>query len=342
MAVDLHEACEVLPGVWRAGAEMTSRPYRISTNVYAVIGDGESILVDTGWWTGVATTHLDALLGIARREQAPVREVFITHAHRDHSGYAGYLSGRMPDGGHVLLHRREESTVAAMRNFQGLPDRASAVAWYRRQGFPDAMAEAIVDTKMPDHPLSVDAIEWCTDGDVIEVGRRRLRVIGTPGHTPGHAALFEEATGALFCGDALLPRGHGNPHVTVRPFTEPDPLTDYVRGLTSLADLDVRVCLPGHGPLVHDPPALIGAHLDYVDAKIAALRDVLDDEPRTAFELASRLRWRGGRKSFGELVNDEWFLAFADTLARISRAVTLGWAQRELRDDGIPVHRAVR
>lgn len=342
MVAELHEPEEVLPGIWRAGAEMISTPYRISTNVYAVVGDGESLFIDTGWWMGVATAHLDALLEVARRSRAPMGEVFITHAHRDHSGFTDYLGARLPADGRVRLHRAEQPTVAAMSDYQGLPDRASAVDWYRGLGFPEQTADAIVDTKMPDLPMPTESIRWCEEGEILTVGGRSLRVVGTPGHTPGHASLFEEATGVLFCGDALLPRGHGNPHVTVRPFTAPDPLTDYVRGLTALGDLDVRVCLPGHGPAVDDPAALIRAHLDYVDAKVASLREVLDDRPSSAFELASRLRWRGGRKSFGELVNDEWFLAFADTLARISRAVTLGWAARELREDGVPVYVAVR
>lgn len=342
MTVDVAQVSEVLPGVWRADAEMMSSPYRISTNAYAVVSDGQALVVDTAWWAGVGTTHLDALLDIVEREDAVVREVFVTHAHRDHSGYSGYLAERLPANGRVRLHEAERPTVAAMRNYQGLPDRASAVDWYRRRGFPDDVAQLIVDTKMPDLPMSVGAVEWCEEGEVLTVGRRDFRVVGTPGHTPGHAALFEEATGILFCGDALLPKGHGNPHVTVRPFTSADPLTDYVSGVRGLGALDVRVCLPGHGPAVDDPSALIRAHLDYAHVKVSALRDVLDDRPRSAYDVASRLRWRGGRKRFDELVNDEWFLAFADTLARISRAVTLGWAERLTGDDGVPVYRAVR
>jgi len=41
------------------------------------------------------------------------------------------------------------------------------------------------------------------DGDVVELGDRRLTVLHTPGHTAGSACLFEEAAGTLFSGDAI-------------------------------------------------------------------------------------------------------------------------------------------
>lgn len=337
---DLLSVAEVLPDIWRTGAPMTSKPYEISTNAYAIVGDGSSLLIDSAWWLEVPAMHLDELLDILEQRGAPATGVFLTHAHRDHSGFAGYLTQRLAPGAAVLLHDRERPTVDAMTDYQGLPDRDAAVQWYLSMGFPVDRAASIVDTKMPDRPMSASALEWCAEGQELEVGGRRLRVVGTPGHTPGHAALFEDATGVLFSGDALLPRGHGNPHVTVRPFTSPDPLTDYIAGLEALRGLGARVCLPGHGPVVQDPAALIDAHLAYVETKMTAVRAALTAEPQTPFEIASRIAWRGGRKRFADLVNDEWFLAFGDALARIRRAETMGCAVSEDHVDGVRRYRA--
>jgi len=331
---------EVLPGVWRVEASMSAVSDGITTNAYLVQGCGESVMVDTAWWVGVDSAHVDALVQRAEDAEAPVSRVFLTHAHRDHSGFAEYLSERGDEPLPVSLHRAEQPTVAAMYDFQGLPDRDAAVRWYCGFGFPLVEAASIVDTKAPDHPLAARAFHWCENGEVLVVGGRRLRVVPTPGHTPGHAALFDEDAGILFSGDAMLPRGNGNPHVTVRPFTAPDPLTDYVDGLRALRDLEIRVCLPGHGAPVREVDALIQSHLDYADAKLVPVREALCDEPLTVFEIAGRIPWRGGRKRFADLVNDEWFLAFGDTLARVRRAVTLGWADEVLRDDGVPSYRA--
>lgn len=319
---------------------MMSTPYRITTNAYLVTGDGASLAVDTAWWNGLSSQHVDELVELADAASAPIGRIFVTHAHRDHSGFAEYLSERGPDSLPVALHRHEQATVAAMYNYQGLEDRGSLIDWYRAFGFPAEKAALIVDTKLPDHPLTARIMHWCDDDEVLEAGGRALRVVPTPGHTPGHAALFEEKTGLLFSGDAMLPRGSGNPHVTVRPFTSHDPLSDYVEGLKQLGALNARVCLPGHGQPVEDVDGLIQSHLDYADAKLVPIRAALGDRPLTVFEVAEQIPWRGGRKRFADLVNDEWFLAFGDSLARVRRAVTLGWATQETRDDGTPVFRA--
>ena len=47
------------------------------------------------------------------------------------------------------------------------------------------------------------ATRLLSEGDAIDLGDRRLAVIHTPGHSPGSIALWEEATGILFSGDAV-------------------------------------------------------------------------------------------------------------------------------------------
>ena len=51
-------------------------------------------------------------------------------------------------------------------------------------------------------PERIDA--RVTDGEEIRVGSARLRVIHTPGHTPGSICLYEATHGAIFTGDTLL------------------------------------------------------------------------------------------------------------------------------------------
>ncbi len=42
------------------------------------------------------------------------------------------------------------------------------------------------------------------DGDLLDLGRTRLRVLHTPGHSPGHCCFFEEREGILFSADIDL------------------------------------------------------------------------------------------------------------------------------------------
>jgi glyoxylase-like metal-dependent hydrolase (beta-lactamase superfamily II) len=84
------------------------------------------------------------------------------------------------------------------------------------------------------------AVKPVNDGDEIF----GLRIIGTPGHTAGHVAVFDPSVGVLVAGDALT---------TTQGLAAPDArntsnMTEALASIRKLATLDVRVILPGHGP----------------------------------------------------------------------------------------------
>lgn len=78
------------------------------------------------------------------------------------------------------------------------------------------------------------------DGDTVEVGQVVLRVIHTPGHTPGSICLYAE--GHLFSGDTLFPNGPGR---TGSPQAFRQVVDSIVKRLFVLPD-DTAV-YPGHG-----------------------------------------------------------------------------------------------
>jgi glyoxylase-like metal-dependent hydrolase (beta-lactamase superfamily II) len=70
-----------------------------------------------------------------------------------------------------------------------------------------------------------------------------LQIVGTPGHTAGHIAVFDPSGGVLVAGDALR---------TTAGLVGPDPqytedTTRAAESVRKLAALDVRTILPGHG-----------------------------------------------------------------------------------------------
>ncbi|MBM3947182.1 MAG: MBL fold metallo-hydrolase [SAR202 cluster bacterium] len=79
-----------------------------------------------------------------------------------------------------------------------------------------------------------------SDGDIIPVGHLALRVIHTPGHTPGATCLL--ADDVLFSGDTLFPGGPGNTRT-------PEALRQSIQSITTkLYTLpDETKVLPGHG-----------------------------------------------------------------------------------------------
>ena len=105
------------------------------------------------------------------------------------------------------------------------------------------------------------------EGDRISFGGGELRVLHTPGHESGHCCFYESGNRVLFSGDHIL--GFGT--AVIRP---PDGnMTDYMRSLERLLEFDIRLILPGHGPLVGQPEAKIK---EYIEHRLTREQQVLD------------------------------------------------------------------
>jgi glyoxylase-like metal-dependent hydrolase (beta-lactamase superfamily II) len=90
----------------------------------------------------------------------------------------------------------------------------------------------------------------------VEAGDTSLRVIPTPGHAPDHLCFFDDASGDLYCGD-LARRGG----TVVIPASKGGDLAQYLESLRRVRALGPRRLLPGHGPIVDDPAALIDEYI---------------------------------------------------------------------------------
>ena len=64
------------------------------------------------------------------------------------------------------------------------------------------------------------------DGDALDLPGRRVRVVWTPGHTPGHICLYDADHGVLLTGDHLLPRI--SPNIGLTPGSMDSPLASYL------------------------------------------------------------------------------------------------------------------
>jgi glyoxylase-like metal-dependent hydrolase (beta-lactamase superfamily II) len=85
-------------------------------------------------------------------------------------------------------------------------------------------------------------VEDLNDGDMIDIGDHKLRVISTPGHTVGSICLFDEISGALFTGDTVFVGGIGRYDL---PTASADQL---IGSLKKLNKLKINGFYPGHGP----------------------------------------------------------------------------------------------
>ncbi|HEY0237071.1 MAG TPA: MBL fold metallo-hydrolase [Friedmanniella sp.] len=81
------------------------------------------------------------------------------------------------------------------------------------------------------------------DGNELVVAGATLRVIATPGHSPGGVCLYAPDLGVLFTGDTLF---NGGPGATGRSFSDRDLLVSSIRERLFVLP-DETVVLTGHG-----------------------------------------------------------------------------------------------
>jgi len=93
--------------------------------------------------------------------------------------------------------------------------------------------------KMPDYNIDLNLVE----GE-LELGEKQLYVYHTPGHSPGSICLYWPDQKVLISGDLIFAQGVGR---TDFPGGDGAKLKENIK---RMAELDIEILLPGHGPLV--------------------------------------------------------------------------------------------
>jgi glyoxylase-like metal-dependent hydrolase (beta-lactamase superfamily II) len=106
------------------------------------------------------------------------------------------------------------------------------------------------------------------DNEVIDAGDGALTVVHTPGHSPDHCCFFDGSD--LFCGD-LVQAGA----TVVIPASRGGDLSAYLESLERVRALDARRLLPGHGPVITKPAALIDDYLQHRRRREHQIFDIL-------------------------------------------------------------------
>jgi glyoxylase-like metal-dependent hydrolase (beta-lactamase superfamily II) len=118
-----------------------------------------------------------------------------------------------------------------------------------------------------------DGHDGLSDGDLLTVAGLDLTVVATPGHTADSASLLLAEENALLTGDTIL--GHGTA-VVAWPDGE---LAAYLGSLERIEAMtgshQVTQILPGHGPTLPDPAAVVRYYLDHRRERLDQVRTAI-------------------------------------------------------------------
>ena len=174
--------------------------------VYSYILLGEKVcLIDTGVW-GTAPQLKDYLNQIGRSPKE-ISMVLITHAHPDHIG--GCLAINKVSSALFCAHPADKRWIEDVeRQYQERPI---------LNFFELVEGSVVINRELKEG----DTISW-------DKGKT-IRVLETPGHSPGSISFFDEAEGALFTGDAVPVAG------TLPIYVDPQASIESIRKLQKIS-----------------------------------------------------------------------------------------------------------
>jgi hydroxyacylglutathione hydrolase len=198
--------------VGQAQALLQRKPYSMEVRVDTFSRSYES---NTFWLVAEQKAIVD-LGSLTTAKQLPVDDaccVILTHLHYDHTAALDQL--KLSGNTKVMMHEADAKAIGTS---------ASAAHFF---GAPAPRFH--VDTLL-------------RDGARIDLGDSVLRVIHTPGHTPGSICLYEANSKSLFSGDTVFPYGGIG-----RTDLPGGSSRDLIRSISRLVQLEVSVLYPGHG-----------------------------------------------------------------------------------------------
>jgi len=123
-------------------------------------------------------------------------------------------------------------------------------------------------------------------GAVLSASGCEIEVVATPGHTADSVSLYLRADGAVLTGDTVLGRG-----TTV--IADDGRLADYLASLDRLralaGDWQLTALLPGHGPMLDRPQAVIDFYIAHRAERLAEIRAALAAGDRTGPQIVARV-----------------------------------------------------
>lgn len=190
------------------------------THCYLLCGNEKAILIDTGLGVENIKEITDSLTKL------PIM-VITTHVHWDHIGGHKFFDN-------IAVYEAEKNWLAV------------------KFPIPLPVVKQNLMCKECDFPSSFNANDYqlfqgipqkiLHDGDCLDLGGRKLTVIHTPGHSPGHCCFYEQERKYLYSGDLI----YSGCLDVFYPTTDPEA---FLQSVKKIQVLEIKKILPAHHQL---------------------------------------------------------------------------------------------
>ena len=302
----------------------------LTANVFA-LGQGPITLIDAGPKLPGSLEAIRDGLNLAGLSIKDVERIIITHGHIDHFGLAARVQEAAGHPVEFFLHP-EDVWRATHTGFQE-PLRSEGLDELRATvDMPQDELEGIKQRISYFYTFAdpLDQVQPIEDGDEFVGDGYHIRVIHTPGHSPGMCCLYESTQKILFSGDHIIKHITPNPILEINRdrLREPDyqSLKAYRASLEKIAGLDVNFVFPGHGEYVEDLPGIITEYKGHHEQRMELVWHAIKKKRRPLYHLVSEI--------FPEMPENDLFLALSEIIAHLEILINEGRA--ELADPGPP------
>ncbi len=229
---------EIIPGIYQVDGVRGAHAY--------VIVDNGITLIDTGMG-GNDKKILDMVKGLGYGP-ADIKRIIITHSHMDHNGSLA-----------ALKDASKATVMAGDAEADYIEGKKPAHA--PKMPMPLNLALPILRLLIKTKPVHVD--QRLKDGDTIPV-LGGLKVVGLPGHSPGHIGIFCPSKKLLFSSDTLRMKDDE----FIKPLNYDEEKAQSLASIKKMGSLDYEIMLSGH-----NKPIMTGA-----SKKVAAYAEKLSKE----------------------------------------------------------------
>ena len=300
-------------------------------NVY-LIAEDPITLIDTGPKTKEANEALREGLRKARVRVSDIRRIVLTHAHEDHCGLARSLRDEAKEA-QVLVHSWESGHRVGRLEYE------EHRALLTRAGVPPneivSMRRMYEGVRQYADSFEADEYSELRDEEELEFSNGALRILHTPGHTPGSCSFLREADRTVIAGDCVLKR------ITPNPILSPDPvdpskrfasLAEYLVSLARLRSFAPTLVHGGHGEPVNDFEELFNRYFRAIRERQTEVIRLVPKTGVTAWEVAQQM--------FPGADDVHRFLAVSEAVAHLDLAHSEGKIALEL-GDGQEIYRPI-